>query len=80
VLGKVDLWWPGAGLTGSELAEGTVRPGGVVVLKVLGQHPAQLVLLDDQQPAEDLAPHIPGGKQPGQVRAAGWRPVPARAR
>jgi hypothetical protein len=62
VLAKIDLRWPGSGLSRCELAEGTVRPGGAVVLKVLSQHPTQMVLLDDQQPVEDLAPHIPGGK------------------
>ena len=38
-----------------ELAEGTVRPGGVVVPEVFGQHLAQMVLVDAQQPVEDLA-------------------------
>src|SRR5216683_8230730 len=55
VVGEVDFRWPGAGLSGCELAEGTVRPGGVVVQQVLGQHPAQMVLIDDQQPVEELA-------------------------
>src|SRR5712692_10606890 len=31
VLGEVDHRWPGAGLSGYELAEGAVRPGDVVV-------------------------------------------------
>jgi hypothetical protein len=31
-----------------------VRPGRVVVPQVLGQHPAQVMLIDDQQPVEDL--------------------------
>ena len=52
VLGEVDLRWPGAGLSGCELAEGAVRPGGVVMLKVFGQYLAQMVLIDDQQPVE----------------------------
>jgi hypothetical protein len=43
----VDLSW-------RELAEGAVRPGRVVVPQVLGQHPVQVVLIDDQQPVEDL--------------------------
>jgi hypothetical protein len=54
VLSEVDLRWSGAGLSGCELAEGTVRPGGVVMPQVLGQHPAQVVLIDDQQPIEEL--------------------------
>lgn len=56
VLGEVDrLWWPGLSLSRCELAQGAVRPGGVVVPQVLGQHPAEMVLVDDQQPVEDLA-------------------------
>ena len=31
VLGEVDLRWPGAGLSRRELAEGTVRPGSVLI-------------------------------------------------
>ena len=31
VLGEVDLRWPGAGLSRRELAEGTVRPGSVLM-------------------------------------------------
>ena len=38
VLGEVDRFgWTGACLGWCELAEGAMRPGGVVVLKVLGQ-------------------------------------------
>ena len=55
VLGEVDRFgWPGVGLSGCELVKGTVRPGRVVVLQVLGQHLAQMVLIDDQQPVEEL--------------------------
>jgi hypothetical protein len=55
VLCEVDRFgWPGAGLSRGELAEATVRPGGVVVLQVLGQHLAETVLIDDQQPVEKL--------------------------
>jgi hypothetical protein len=55
VLGEVDrLRRLAVGLSWCELAEGAVRPGGVVVLQVLGQHPSQVVLIDDQQPVEDL--------------------------
>ena len=57
VLGKVDLRWPGVSLSRCELAEGAVRPAGVVVLKVLGRHLARMVLIDDQQPVEKLAAH-----------------------
>jgi hypothetical protein len=45
----------GASLIRSELIEGMVRPGGIVVQQVFGQHLAQVVLVDDQQPVEDLA-------------------------
>ena len=52
VLGEVGLRWPGASLSRCELAEGAVRPGGVVMLKVFGQYLAQMVLIDDQQLVE----------------------------
>ena len=51
-----------------KLAEGTVRPGGVVMLKVFGQHLAQMVLIDDQHPVEKLPPQAPRAKP----RAAYW--------
>jgi hypothetical protein len=60
VLSEVDrLRWLGVGLSRCELAEGTVRPGGVVMRQVFGQHPAQLVLIDDQQPAESSRRRVP---------------------
>ena len=54
VLGEVDLGWPGVSLSRWELAKGTVRPGRVVVHHVLGQHPAQVMLIDDQQLVEEI--------------------------
>src|ERR1035441_7824976 len=54
VLGEVDLRWPGVGLSRCELAEGTVRPGGVVMPQVLGQHLPQMMLIDDQHPVREL--------------------------
>jgi len=55
VLCEVDRFgWPGAGLSRGELSEATVRPGGVVVLQVLGQHLAEMALIDDQQTVEKL--------------------------
>lgn len=54
MLGEVDLRRPGVSLSRCELAEGAVRPGCVVVAQVLGQHPSQVVFIDDQQPVEDL--------------------------
>ena len=65
VLGEVDLRWPGVSLSRCELAEGTVRPGGVVVQQVLGQHPAQMVLIDNQKPVKNLPAQgtdRPGGR------------------
>jgi hypothetical protein len=44
----------GCELEPCELVEGAVQPGGVVVLKVFGQNSAQMVLIDDQQPVEEL--------------------------
>jgi hypothetical protein len=44
----------GVSLSWCELAGGTVRPGCVVMRQVLGQHPVQVVLVDDQQPVEEL--------------------------
>jgi len=41
-------------LSWRQLAEGAVRPGRVVVPQVLGQHLAQVALIDDQQAVEDL--------------------------
>ena len=55
VLGEVDLRRPGVSLSRCELAEGTVRPGCVVVAQVFGEHLAQVVLMDDQRPIEKLA-------------------------
>ena len=55
VLSEVDLWRPGVSLSRCDLAEGTVRPGCVVVAQVFGQHLAQVVLIDDQRPVEKLA-------------------------
>jgi hypothetical protein len=59
VLGEVDLRWPGASLSWRELAEGTVRPGGVVMQEVLGQHPAQMVLINDQQRSKSSRRSVP---------------------
>ena len=77
--GEVDLGWPGVSLSGCELAEGAVRPGCVVVLKVFGQHPAQVVLIDDQQAVEQLpaqgADHpFADGVRSRRLRRAGENP------
>src|SRR5207247_4497035 len=54
VLGEVDLRWPGASLSGCELAKGSVRSGCVVVQQVVGKYPARVMLVDDQQPVEEF--------------------------
>ena len=80
VLGEVDRSGPpGIGLGRGELAEGTVRPGGVVVPQVFGQHAAQVVLIDDQQPVQELPAQ--GADDPfadrvrsGYLRRAGQNP------
>ena len=55
LLGEIDRTRRAAvGLIWRELAEGAVGPGRVVVQQVLGQHLTQVVLIDDQQPVEDL--------------------------
>jgi hypothetical protein len=55
VLCEVDLRGPGVGLSRWQLAQGAVRAGCVVVEQVFGQYPAQVLLVDDQEPVEDLA-------------------------
>jgi hypothetical protein len=80
VVGEVDRFrWPGVGLSRSELAEGTVWPGGVVVPQVFGQHLAQVVLIDDQQPVEELPAQgaddpFADGVRSGCLRWAGENP------
>jgi hypothetical protein len=56
VLGEVD-WFgrTGVRLSRGELAESTVRTSSVVVPQVLGQDPAQMILINDQHPVEDLS-------------------------
>jgi hypothetical protein len=48
VLGEVDLRWLSVSLVRCELAEGAMRPDGVVVQQVFGQDLPQVVLIDDQ--------------------------------
>jgi hypothetical protein len=80
VVGEVDRFgWPGVGLRRGELAKSTVRPGGVVMPQVLGQHPAQMVLINDQEPVEELTtqgaddPFV-DRVRPGRLRRAGQDP------
>ena len=58
MLGEVHLRWSGVGLTGCELAKGTVRPARFCMRRVLGRHLAPVVLVDDQQPVEDLPAQV----------------------
>ena len=71
MLGEVDFRWRGVSLSWCELAKGTVRPGGVVVLKVSGQHLAQVALIDDQQPVQELP--VQGTDDPFADRVAPYR-------
>jgi hypothetical protein len=81
VLGEVDLRWPGVSLSRWQLAQGAMRAGGVVVDQVFGQDQAQVTLIDDQQPVEDLtaqgADHsFADGVRSGRLRRAGENPDP----
>ena len=71
--------WPGVGLGRGELAEGTVRPAGVVVQYVLGQYPTHVVLIDDQQPVKEFPAQgaddpFADGVCSGRLRRAGENP------
>ena len=59
VFGEVDFRWPGVSVSRCELAERTVRPGGVGVQQVFGEHLAQVVFIDDQQPVEGSRRRVP---------------------
>jgi hypothetical protein len=75
VVGEVDRFgWPGTGLGWGELAEGTVRPGGVVMPQVLGQRPAQMMIIDDQQLVEELPPKGPDHPRADGVIRGLWVP------
>jgi hypothetical protein len=63
--GEVPAW---AGV----LAEGTVRPGSVVVPQVLAQYMAQMVLVDDQQPVEEFSASL-GRRRRLEFSRAGGR-------
>ena len=74
VIGEVDrLRRPGVSLSRCELAGGTVRPGGVVVQQVLGQHLSQVVLIDDQQQAGELAAQGAGDSLADRIRSGRLR-------
>ena len=73
VLGEVDLRRPGVGLGRGELPRGAVRPGGVVMLKVHGQYLAQMALIDDQQPVEQLSAQ--GTDHPFRRSRSLWAPA-----
>jgi hypothetical protein len=74
VVGEVDRYgWPTAGLGWGELSKGTLRPSGVVVLQILGQRPAQMVLIDDQQLVQELPPQGPDHPFADRVRSGRLR-------
>jgi hypothetical protein len=57
-----------------QLAQGAVRPGGVVVDQVSGLYPAQVMPVDDQQPAGELAAQGAGHRFADSVRSERlWR-------
>jgi hypothetical protein len=67
------------GLSRCELAKGAVRPGCVVVKEIFGQYLAQVTLVNDQQPVEELTAQ--GADDPfadrvrsGRLRWAGENP------
>ena len=80
VLGEVDrLRRRGVSLGRCVLAEGTVRPAGVVVAQVFGQYLAQVVVVDDQQPVEEFSAQgacdsFADGVRFGRLRGAGENP------
>ena len=79
VPGEVDPRWPCVSLSGCELAQGAVWPGGVAGPQVFGQHLAQVVLIDNQQPAGQLpaqgANHpFADSVCPGRLRRTGENP------
>ena len=73
----------GRGLEPVAPGQGAVRPECVVVEQVFGQYPAQVMLIDDQQPVEDLtaqnADHpFADGVRSGRLRWAGDNPDAVR--
>src|ERR1039457_3067983 len=83
VVGEVDRRWPRVSLSWCGLAEGAVRPGAVVMPQVLGQHLAQVVLIDDQQPVQELLAQgtdhpLADGICSGRPRWAGENPDAVR--
>src|SRR6266704_1676931 len=82
VPGQVDIRWPGVSLSRCELAEHRAA-GCVVVPQVLGQHPSQMVLIDDQHPVQEFPAQ--GADHPfadrvrsGRLRWAGQNPDAVR--
>src|ERR1019366_1355085 len=83
-VGEVDRRWPRVSLSWCELAEGAVRPGAVVMPQVLGQHLAQVVLIDDQEPVEELPAQgtddrFADGVRSRRLRRAGENPDAVRS-
>ena len=79
VPGAAGLRWPGVSLSRRRLAQGSVRPGCVVVDQVFGQYPPQARLVDDQElagefPAQGADDRFADGVCPGRLRRAGESP------
>ena len=83
VLSKAGLRCPGVSVSRWQLAQGAVRPGCVVVEQVFGHDPAQVMLVDDQQPVQEPAAQCAGhpfadGVPCGRVRRAEDNPDAGR--
>ena len=77
VLGEVDrLGRVGRCLSWGQLAEGAMRPGRVVVGQVLGQHPVQVLLVDDQQPTGEFPAQGADDPFADRVRSGSLRRLP----
>ena len=82
MLGEVDLRRPAASLCRCEWPRARCGRAVFVVPQVLGQHPAQMVLIDDQQPVQELAAQgtvdsLADRVRSGRLRRAGENPTPS---
>jgi hypothetical protein len=71
--------WTSVSLSRCELAEGSVWPASVVMLQISGQYMAQVMLIDDQQPVEELPAQgsddsLADRVRSGRLRRAGENP------
>jgi hypothetical protein len=63
----------GTGVVGDALGDALVRPGGVVVLLVVGQDGAQACLAEDQHPVQELTGGMGTGRVAMAARCLSWR-------